>query len=281
MRYFLNILLLFACIGVQAQRNIAPDSEDLFSYTCIDSARIEIRYDFHFKYSSTEKDTYEDVRVIQIGNQVVKEYSEIVLHYDSIRTEGSKKGEMEYKANPKTVFPYELFYYLKDRRLDIKCRLIAQAGVLCYNAENKNVEWSFLSDNDSILGYFCNKAITTFAGRDYIAWYTLDVPIHYGPYKFHGLPGMIVKIEEVSGMYKWQLVGIRTKTVTSILDYQYEKEIKTDEFSANKTISRMIKNPLAFSMQHLDCAHYIMKNGKLVPAPKEGREYPYEPIELE
>ena len=94
--------------------------------------------------------------------------------------------------------------------------------------------------------YFtCNKATTKYAGREYTAWYTLDVPISYGPYKFFGLPGLIIKIEESTGMYIWEMYSLSV-SATPIHIYQYEKEQKCTEESAARTIHRMMTTPMTF-----------------------------------
>lgn len=41
--------------------------------------------------------------------------------------------------------------------------------------------------------YDCRKATGVFAGREYDAWFTLDIPISSGPHKLGGLPGMILE----------------------------------------------------------------------------------------
>lgn len=56
----------------------------------------------------------------------------------------------------------------------------------------------------------CAKATVTFRGRDYIAWYSKDIPINYGPYKFHGLPGLIIEIYDTSRRYTWSLKSYKT-----------------------------------------------------------------------
>ena len=48
----------------------------------------------------------------------------------------------------------------------------------------------------TILDHKCHKATLTFGQRVYTAWYAPDIPIHYGPYKFEGLPGLIMQIED-------------------------------------------------------------------------------------
>src|SRR5699024_4535077 len=55
-------------------------------------------------------------------------------------------------------------------------------------------EWQVKDSTKTIKDYPVQKATTHFAGRDYVAWFTLDVPIPDGPYLFSGLPGLIVEL---------------------------------------------------------------------------------------
>lgn len=56
--------------------------------------------------------------------------------------------------------------------------------------------WELLTDETKeILGHICNKAKLNYRGRKYEAYYTTDIPIQNGPYKFHGLPGLILEIK--------------------------------------------------------------------------------------
>ena len=66
----------------------------------------------------------------------------------------------------------------------------------CIIKEPLSVQWNFLSDTMTIHNYKCKKATTRFRGRNYIAWYTEDVPLFFGPWKFHGLPGLLVRIND-------------------------------------------------------------------------------------
>lgn len=46
-----------------------------------------------------------------------------------------------------------------------------------------------------------------FRGRDYIAWFTEEIPVSKGPYKFNGLPGLIVLIHDITNRYTWSLTS--------------------------------------------------------------------------
>lgn len=69
-------------------------------------------------------------------------------------------------------------------------------------------DWEITEDTLTVLNYLCQRAETTFRGRNYIAWFTLDIPVNDGPWKLYGLPGMILKAEDSQGMFKFEAIGI-------------------------------------------------------------------------
>jgi GLPGLI family protein len=95
------------------------------------------------------------------------------------------------------------------------------------------ISWSILKDKKKIGKFNCKKATTTFRGRTYTAWYSEEIPISSGPWKFSGLPGLILSIEDKEGVYKW---------TANKITYPYKgKEIDIKEISKeivkNKSIS--------------------------------------------
>lgn len=83
--------------------------------------------------------------------------------------------------------------------------------------DNTPLDWKILGDKAKIGEYNTQKATTTFGGRNWIAWFTTDVPFQDGPYKFRGLPGLIVKVEDDAKNYSWELKGNK-----KIADYNPE-----------------------------------------------------------
>ncbi|MET3034751.1 GLPGLI family protein [Chryseobacterium sp. NRRL B-14859] len=72
--------------------------------------------------------------------------------------------------------------------------------------EDRPVNWKISSETRKIGEYKVQKAETDFAGRKWTAWFTTDLPYQDGPYKFGGLPGLIVKIEDDKGDYSFDLM---------------------------------------------------------------------------
>lgn len=71
--------------------------------------------------------------------------------------------------------------------------------------------WTLQPAQDTISGMNCQSATIHYGGRNYTAWYTPQIPISDGPYVFSGLPGLIVKIEDEKGWYKFQLKTFSAK----------------------------------------------------------------------
>jgi GLPGLI family protein len=100
--------------------------------------------------------------------------------------------------------------------------------------ENTNFKWKIILDSDTtILGYKCKQARTYFAGRNYVAWFTLDIPISDGPYKFKGLPGLIITIKDTRNQHCFELIKIvkEKKCMPIILTNSKYIDVSAKEFT--------------------------------------------------
>lgn len=121
-----------------------------------------------------------------------------------------------------------------------------------YNDDAK-FDWKISNEKAKIGSYNTQKATTEFGGRKWTAWFTSDIALQDGPYKFHGLPGLIVKIEDEGKNYSWELKG--NKKVENFNEVTYLEsispggnggkvaEISRDKF--DKTFSDFKKDPFA------------------------------------
>lgn len=102
-----------------------------------------------------------------------------------------------------------------------------------YGSRNKEVfDWELINGSDSlIMGHHCMKAICKKKHRKYIAWFSPEIPIDEGPYKFYGLPGLIMKIKDSKGYHDFEITGIRKDDKTPVLMYcDNIKELSIDGF---------------------------------------------------
>ena len=69
-------------------------------------------------------------------------------------------------------------------------------------------EWQIVAETATILGYHCQKATATFRGRNYEAWFSPEIPVNDGPWKFFGLPGLILKVSDTEEIFSFVCVGM-------------------------------------------------------------------------
>lgn len=75
-----------------------------------------------------------------------------------------------------------------------------------FYSEDRKITWTITPEKDNGL----QKATTHFAGRTWQAWFDPNIKIPDGPYKFSGLPGLIVKLEDDKGDYRFNLLTKKT-----------------------------------------------------------------------
>lgn len=92
-----------------------------------------------------------------------------------------------------------------------KTYLQSRLGMDSYKVvEDKKLEWNISSEKQKIGEYTAQKATTTFGGREWEVWFSTDIPFQDGPYKFQGLPGLIVKTTDKTGTHDITLVANKT-----------------------------------------------------------------------
>ena len=133
------------------------------------------------------------------------------LEYDSVLTANIKKArefgtvmdkEMMTKKPP--IVSYRISKF-KDGNLGFK-DFIGMSEYYTYQ-ENPELKWNITNEKEKIEIYNTQKATTDFGGRIWTAWFTSEIPIQDGPYKFSGLPGLIIKLDDSQNDYSWILVA--------------------------------------------------------------------------
>ncbi|WP_426475455.1 GLPGLI family protein [Chryseobacterium balustinum] len=118
--------------------------------------------------------------------------------------------------------------------------------------EDLKFNWKISDEKQKIGEYNTQKATTEYGGRTWTAWFSTDLPFQDGPYKFSGLPGLIVKIEDAGKNYSWILQG--NKKIKEYNEFSYieslmqatggkPKELTREKF--DKTFNDFKKDPFA------------------------------------
>lgn len=170
-------------------------------------------YDYKYISDSTNKaEVKSDIMLLDIDKNGSKYYSREKFVSDSTskadlakQLKGGLGGSINIKKNIK---PGTIFATVTKAYPDYKVSLSDKIGQTIYKvAEDQKPEWKILPEKQKIGEYNTQKATTTFGGRQWIAWFSADIPFQDGPYKFYGLPGLIVKLEDKTGSHIMTLIG--------------------------------------------------------------------------
>ena len=137
-------------------------------------------------------------------------------------------------------------------------------------------EWELMEAVDTIAGYTCSTAKTSFRGREWTVWFTPEIPLSVGPWKFNGLPGLILKAQDDKLDYIWECQNI-TQARNPIVYYNVKKDVLTRN-KWQRYMRQVHNSPLA--MLGGGGTTVFIYNGKSII---EGDNWviPYNPIELE
>lgn len=98
--------------------------------------------------------------------------------------------------------------------------------------------WKLTNEKKIISGIECFKATTTYRGMQWEAWYTTTIQYSFGPWKLHGLPGLIIQAHDVNKRYNYNAVKIEFKK-NDILNKQLT-ELVTENISEKLTLKQFI-----------------------------------------
>jgi GLPGLI family protein len=217
-----------------------------------------------------------NIMILQVGRSMSKYTDYNALVGDSIITEYTKQGKDVNEIISKTLSitrgaSHENIFkdYPKGK---ITTTNFFLGSSYLYEEPFVKINWKLESGNMTIAGYKCKKASISLFGRKYTAWYTPDIPVGNGPWKFSGLPGLILKAEDDRKQVSFECIAIeKPRWVDQI--YIFDKDyLKTNKKTFLKSYKQYRENPGA-ALQNSG-----MVQGD-IPA-RALRKRAYNPIEL-
>jgi len=190
----------------------------LFIFTC-----------FIFSYSNAQNDASAKGKIIyeiyaNLGQPVSEQW---ILYFKEkrsifIQDETFKPFDKDIPSNGETielktdeVTPHIIVDFAKDS-------IYSQGMVFVksYYVADKiyTPKWQIIKEFKTIGSHKCQKATTVFRGRNYTAWFCEKIPVNFGPWKFSGLPGLILEVHDDMNVFKIKALSVE---ISSALNYDF------------------------------------------------------------
>ena len=275
-KYFFLAFIVLLCFNNQAKSQIVVFPQSHEKYIPIDTIKYRIIYDVKFISNTSTKKTNTDIQVLEIGDNVSKTYSKYLYDNDSVCTMLRKKGIENTPVYQNLVTPEDIYKNYPKGKISVSYRTFLNGPVLKYEEPIPLLKWELSPDRKLILNYQCQKAVSTFRGRIYTAWFTSEIPLSEGPWKFSGLPGLILEISDEKHEFKYLCVGIQKLAKKQPIKYWKWEYQNTTREKILPFLKNMHERPNAF---------FKSINGNSIVFIKGGNpdllSYPFNPIELE
>ena len=201
----LAVGLLAAFIGAEAQK---PDTAWLmvhykFTHIMDTTKRALTRTENMVLFVGKSASAYKSYDGLVADQQFKKVYAEAVASSPDGHPSINRNG-----VGSRTQY----FQYPGEQKLFTKDYLMVNAYLI--EGAMPAINWTISNDTATFGGLHCQKATGHFKGRDYIVWFCPDLPVHTGPWKLNGLPGVIVDARDTKSEVVFAFDGVE-KTVPS------------------------------------------------------------------
>lgn len=248
MKKLLFAIVIFLCISGMAQTSVKNSA--IVQYKIINNtdAANTARSTLYIDGAST-------LYIASFGEKVYKDAK--------VEAEAVKDGYKEYMKYDHKKKELLFFEYMGHQPM------------LITDTYNK-LAWDITGETKTIAGYECIKATVDFRGRKWIAWFAPDIPLSYGPWKLHGLPGLIIQAYDETEKYIW-----RAEKIEYIKDAVMDRDFSTLLPANNKKPMTLKQYSNDEAERKANVMNEFLRTNPNVkiesnPVPKTGYELEYE-----
>ncbi|PKP53374.1 MAG: hypothetical protein CVT92_04330 [Bacteroidetes bacterium HGW-Bacteroidetes-1] len=197
-------------------------------------AELIATYSFNWREDSLNlKFPRQEDMLLMLGNNMSMFMS---LNFYNNNQEG-RKYEQEGRLDEYLSLPYDKRYrtrfsytiYKNFPAGKILYRDNVMGNFLQYEEDLNAFSWVISNETSTISDYKVQKASVNYGGRNWVAWYCTDLPFSDGPYKFRGLPGLIVKLYDTQKHYEFELVFIGKPEKETLLELSERDWVTTSK----------------------------------------------------
>ncbi len=231
-RFYVIILMWFAsAFSVRAQ-NIKVDKA---SFCCL--------YTHYVKTETKEHVAAVDsfYSILEVGESVCK-YGDLSAYVWQKKKIPATMQALTKENCSRDEYLWVLQNYPKEGVMTVEEAL--HPSFFTYEESADALRWTLLSGDSTVMNYTCHPAHLSYAGREWRVWYTEEIPVSAGPWKFTGLPGFVLFAQDKTGTHTFRaysIFNVNGQGITRANTEYKDKKTKRDQFI--KTRNRIKADP--------------------------------------
>lgn len=193
-------MVSYAQLSVQGMNTNGEEYQYFYwyysSYAILDSVQLRIDYISDFAVDTVKGIRVKEISLLDVGKTTSKFFHRQKFIADSLHKIGSSLNRQTSHLFKNVAYPLTFFETIyknyPEGKLTCTGRVMTQD--FRYEEDMPVFDWSISDSTKTILGFTCFKATCSFRGRTYTAWFSPEIPAMTGPWKFSGLPGLILDV---------------------------------------------------------------------------------------
>ena len=202
--FILSVAFVFDCLLSYSQNDVRKVPPP----TYLEKSKMECIY-HHVEVDTVLEEVQQHYMLLQVGDDYTTFISLCDYLRDSVYISRGNTTEEGLSTELVNKFPRTTHESVLRHNDDFTVRNNFFMNYAEYNDSAFKINWEMHPDTMTVCGYLCHKATARIRGVDWTAWYAEDIPIDAGPWKFHGLPGMILKVTNAENTHDYEAVTIR------------------------------------------------------------------------
>lgn len=199
-----------------------------FAQKNTDTVVAQVYYKYYLMYDTIKKLVTTENMILNVGKHSSQYLSYDKLYNDSLLKELIKQGSpyiMDRSKNGMRRASSDIVIKHNEQvgKLDWY-RKILKVYVISEDV-SKLLNWQITGEIKQVGQLTVTKATCRYRGRKYEAWFCADIPIQDGPYKFCGLPGLIIEMTDSTGTVKFSFMGFKNIAAQNSLMPEIPKKV--------------------------------------------------------
>lgn len=213
----------------------------------IGESQMEFMYDYKWSVDTTDTTSFAQKKermILQVGNGISRFSSYRRMQIDSLLRTATADDILGNTDRYSGGLDLAIVKHLEEGSLTLSDKICQDWFE--YTETIPQFDWQLTGETNEILGYQCQLAVCEFRGRKFSAWFCDEIPIDNGPWKFGGLPGLIMKVSDSNNEHVFSIVGIYTNVSRDITEPDVARN-KTDRKRYYNTLHSFHINPYSYA----------------------------------